>query len=116
MEAQCGKPRGAGQSAPVQGCGVRGSRTMVRPISRDTTRAMYITPANCPSITSARACGNTGTTSLRPTPDNRLKLRYISSIQLRCSPGEVETKLPGSAIWHTEKAKANAHASRVKVA
>lgn len=30
---------------------------MVRPIRRDTTTAIYITPANCSSITSARAHG-----------------------------------------------------------
>lgn len=48
---------------------------MVNPTSRDTTNATYITPENCASITNARACGCTGTTSLSPTPDNKLKLR-----------------------------------------
>ena len=78
---------------------------------------MYMTPANCSSITSARACGRIGTTSLRPTPDNRLKLRNSSSIQLRAEVGSTAAvKLPGYHCWHTEKANANAHASSVKVA
>lgn len=50
-------------------------RSIVNPTSRDTTSATYITPANCSSITKARACGCSGTTSLNPTPDSKLKLR-----------------------------------------
>lgn len=48
---------------------------MVSPTSRETTRATYITPENCSSITNARAWEWIGTTSLNPTPDNKLKLR-----------------------------------------
>ncbi len=48
---------------------------MVNPTSRETTKATYITPENCSSMTNARACGCSGTTSLKPTPDSKLKLR-----------------------------------------
>ena len=48
---------------------------VANPISLETTSAMYITPANCSSMTSARACGRSGMTSLKPTPDSVLKLR-----------------------------------------
>jgi len=40
---------------------------MVRPITRETTNAMYITPANDSTITSARAIPVTGRMSLSPT-------------------------------------------------
>src|SRR3546814_19362495 len=40
-----------------------------------TAMAMYITPENIASIVSARASGESGTMSLRPTPDSVLKAR-----------------------------------------
>ena len=55
--------------------------------------------------------------SLSPTAESTLKLRYSSSIQLRVPLATpLALKLPGYHCWHTEKANANAQASRVKVA
>src|SRR5690606_22106265 len=71
-------------------------RITVSAISRDTAMAMYITPENIASMVRARACGESGTTSLRPTPDSVLKLRNSSSIQVRgCGGIETSLKLPG---------------------
>src|SRR5690606_6192236 len=70
------------------------------PTSRATTMAMYMTPANISSIASARAAGDSGSTSLRPVPDRMLKLRYSSSIQPRGSSGwSAPVKLPGYCSW-----------------
>src|SRR3546814_11108106 len=78
--------------------------------------AMYITPENIASIVSARASGESGTMSLRPTPDSVLKLRNSSSIHVRgCGGTDTSLKLPGTQAWQAENAYANAHASRVKV-
>jgi len=59
---------------------------MVRPISRETTSAMYITPANCSSITSARAHGLIGRTSPRPKLDSVVKLQHRRGRQQPCDP------------------------------
>src|SRR3546814_3810684 len=78
--------------------------------------AMYITPENIASIVSARASGESGTMSLRPTPDSVLKLRNSSSIHVRgCGGTDTSLKLTGTQAWQAENAYANAHASRVKV-
>lgn len=58
-------------------------RSTSRPTSRETTIATYAIPASCSIITSARANGLTGTTSLRPVLESVVKLRNSSSIQLR---------------------------------
>ena len=52
--------------------------------------AIYMTPANCSSITSARAIGVSGMMSPSPTPDSVVKLRNNSSIQVRASGGTGE--------------------------
>jgi hypothetical protein len=55
---------------------------MVRLISRETTSAIYITPANDSSMTSARAIPVTGRMSLNPTPESTATLRNRSSIHV----------------------------------
>jgi hypothetical protein len=78
-------------------------RNVVRPINRETTNAMYITPAKDSNITSARASGRTGMMSLRPTLDSTLKLRNSNSIQVRGFCGLIAAmKLPGYHCWHTD--------------
>ena len=67
--------------------------------------AMYITPENIASIVSARAKGESGTMSVRPTPDSVLKLRNRSSIHVRgCGGMDTSLKLPGTHAWHAENA------------
>jgi hypothetical protein len=61
---------------------------IVSPINRDTTSEMYMTPVNSSTMTSARAIGDTGTMSPRPTPDRQVKLRNSNSIQERDGNGE----------------------------
>src|SRR5687767_3113503 len=86
-------------------------------MSRETTSAMYITPAKDSSITSERARGVTGRMSLSPTLDSTATLRYSSSIQLRIAAGsDGMLKLPGTMAWHTTYTYANAQARRVNVA
>lgn len=86
-------------------------------ISRETTRARYITPANSSIITSERAAGVSGNMSPRPTPDRVVKLRNSSSVQVRgASASSAALKLPGTASWQKLNRWAKAQASRVKVA
>src|SRR5690606_11641925 len=97
--------RGRGEGLRHRGAGaqdVGGDRLrIVSPIRRDTTSAMYITPAKASSITSARAAGRTGRMSVSPTPESVLKLRNSSSVQLRGRSGSTAArKLPGKQCWH----------------
>lgn len=55
-------------------------------MSRETTSAMYMMPANDSSITSARAFGDTGMMSLNPTLESTATLQQRSSVQLRPTP------------------------------
>ena len=75
---------------------------MVRPTSRDTNTATYVSPATCSNITSERANALTGVTSLRPVLVSVVKLRNSNSIQLRSPVGSIAAmKLPGSIAWQT---------------
>src|SRR6476469_4249324 len=55
--------------------GVRSRPSIVNPMNRETTHAMYITPANDSRITNARAMPVTGRMSLRPTLERTATLR-----------------------------------------
>src|SRR3546814_14729458 len=63
-------------------------RLTVSAITRDTAMAMYITPENIASIVSARASGESGTMSLRPTPARTPKLRNSRPITVHGSGGQ----------------------------
>ncbi len=53
-------------------------------------------------MTSPRANGSTGTTSLSPVLDSVVKLRNNSSIHVRSAFGSTAAvKLPGSIAWQT---------------
>ena len=79
-------------------------RSTVRLTNRDTTMAMYATPASCSSITTERAKAFTGITSLRPVLDRVVKLRKSSSIQVRSPVGSIAAvKLLGSMACRTVK-------------
>src|SRR3546814_7326006 len=84
----------------------------VSAITRETAMAMYITPENIASIVSARASGESGTMSLRPTPDSVLKLRNSSSIHVRgCGGTDTSLKLPGTQAW---QARSEEHTSELQ--
>ena len=80
---------------------VRSRWSMVRLINRETTSAIYITPAKDSSMTSARAIPVTGRMSLSPTLESRAILRKSSSVQVRGPSGFVGAlKLPGRNASH----------------